>query len=426
MKYSVVTTLALTAFAPTCGAYTVGRVYGPRFVSSPRSRTRATRATNTCGPQGNRCVDQAFKDLEAELNNSRGRGGPQQRGPQQRGRGRGYYMTPFGPTMMGMGPQFQIDEETLRQQREWLNRAFDLAEEVAKSVASSPREAQEADEVIRRSKEFTDKMFGFAAGDQSFRRSGTGNLSAEILRDDKNMFEVAFDVPGVKESDLDVTVEGTKDKVLVVTGKRNIGKDGDGKMQTKTLSKSFPLENESDIDQMSANLENGVLIVSVPRIVTEATETTYKIAVNQPSSEVQDEASATNEKSFTLDLDLPGVLESNIDIEVRGDTEKTLTIKAVREMGMDAEGKPRTKEISKNFQINELVASDKIVAILSNGVLTISAPVDEKKAETSVKKVVVNKGQRVEAENSSVDVEPVADALPTENETSNDENEAAK
>ena len=390
MKFSLATTLALSAAAPTA-AYTVGGGYG-RFVS-PRGRARADRAARRCDPnqQNNRCVDRAFEDLAAELNEGRFR---------RRGRP--------NPFMQGM----QLDEETLRQQQEWLNRAFGLAEDVAKGVASSPREEKEADEAIRQSKKFADSMFGFVKG-VSPGSNYKSSARSEILQDDKELFEVALDVPGVKETDLEVTVEGTKDKTLVVSGKRIVGKGDDGIVQTKDFTKSFPLDPNSDINQMSASLENGVLVVSVPRLVVETTEIIKKIPISQVSEDSQAEKSETDSQPFQLELDVPGVQESNIDIEVKGDGEKTLTITAVREMGKDSNGNPLTKELSKSFQINELVATDKIVATLSNGVLTVSAPVDEKKAEKSVKRIIVNKSLDEESPSVGPTTDDAGDSADT-------------
>ena len=367
MKFSLaISALALsTTVVPTTVAYNVGP---GRFVSSPRGRVFARRTGGRCAPtpMNGGCVDRAFDDLAAELNNDR------QRGPPSRNN---------NPWTQG------LDEQTLRQQQAWLNRAFGLAEDVAKSVASSPSEREEADKAIRQSKEIADKMFGFVRGESPYQNndSKASAVPSQILQDDQEMFAVSLDVPGVKESDLDVTVEGTKDKTLVVRGKRSVGKD-----VTVDFSKTFPLTYNSDIDRMSASLENGVLVVSVPRISVEATETSKKIPLTRSSGASSDEQGEDGNQPFQLELDVPGVKESNIDIEVKGDTDKTLTIKAVRELGKDAEGNPRTTELSKEFQINELVDTSKIVAALSNGVLTVSAPVDEKKAETSVKKVVVN------------------------------------
>ena len=403
MKFSLASALVLSAVAPAV-AYNVGP---GRFVSSPRGRVFARRTGGRCAPNG--CVDRAFEDLAAELNEDRFR-------QRQRRRGGGGGL----PTMNNPWTQ-GVNEETLRQQQAWLNRAFGLAEDVAKSVASSPSEMKEADEAIRQSKEFADKMFGFVRGESPYKGDSKSSVSSQILRDDKEMFEVSLDVPGVKESDLDVTVEGTKDKTLVVSGKRSVGKDGNGVMQTKDFLKTFPLTYNADVDMMAASLENGVLVVTVPRISVEATETTRKIPLtSSTSSEVQTE---DENKPFQLDLDVPGVKESNIDIEVKGDTDKTLTIKAVRELGKDSEGKPRTTELSKEFQINELVDTSKIVATLSDGVLTVSAPVDEKKAETSVKKVTVNGSPVTQSAAGASATEDVADDSDTSDATDEGEGE---
>lgn len=417
MKLSLATALVLSAAtAPASTAYQVGGY--SRFAASPRQVNRAARR---CAPQqqqqgqgNNDCVnnlDRAFEDLAAELNanaNSNANANREFRARQDTRRApnrapgpslQGRRMRPFNPWEPGMS--MQLDAQTIEQQKEFLNRAFGLAEDVAKSVATSPRQAKEADDAIRQSKEFANRVYGFATGTRGSAVDGahknypsSSSMRSEILQNDKELFEVALDVPGVKEANLEVTVEGTKDKTLLVTGKRNVGKDVDGVVQTKDFSEAFPLDPNLDVEQMKASLDNGVLIVSVPRLVVETTASTQKIPVTQISGDSQTDKSEADDQPFQLELDVPGVQDSNIDIAVStnsGDSGKTLTISAVREMGKDADGSPRTKELSKSFQINELVDVNKIVATLDNGVLTVSAPVDEKKAETSIKKIVVNK-----------------------------------
>ena len=71
------------------------------------------------------------------------------------------------------------------------------------------------------------------------------------------------------------------------------------------------------------------------------------------------------------------------------------------------------EELSKSFQINELVATDKIVATLSNGVLTVSAPVDEKKAEKSVKRIIVNKSLDEESPSVGPTTDDAGDSADT-------------
>jgi HSP20 family molecular chaperone IbpA len=402
-------TLTLS-FITTVSAYNVGgfdmfgrpvivtpRVFGRNGRGGPCWPGTSSSGGPSCGPgtsSGGRArrnidsVDRAFEDLTNELNED----GFRRR--RRQGRQGGSSSSPWVNSVIP--PQMRMDEDTIRQQEEWVSRAFGIASDVAKGMASSPREIKEADEALRQQKEWVDRVFGFAK-DVSSGGTYSPSVRSEVLQDDEKAFEVALDVPGVKASDIDVTVEGTKTKVLMIRGKREVGnKDGDGVVRTKNFSKEFVLDPNSDVDQISASLDNGVLLVSIPRTVTETTETTQTIPVSTvladdstPSSD-NTQTTTTDDQPFQLEVDVPGVTAANVNIVVEGETDKILSITAVREMGKDSEGKPRTKEFSKSFKIDELIDTEKIVATLSNGVLTISAPKDEKKVEESVRKIMVN------------------------------------
>jgi hypothetical protein len=92
-------------------------------------------------------VDRAFESLASELNDATTTRSTTNRGPRRQVAMR--------------------NEESIRQQKEWLNRAFGLATEVASGVASSPTEAKESKEVIgeqaaqirQKQKEFVDRAF---------------------------------------------------------------------------------------------------------------------------------------------------------------------------------------------------------------------------------------------------------------------------
>jgi HSP20 family molecular chaperone IbpA len=378
MKLSLVT-LALSASAVS--AYNVGGfdTFGrPYYASTRGSRFGRGRAfPNGCAPPGGReSADRAFEDLRKELKNDR------------------FRRPNPGP------PGFETNEETIRQQEEFVNRAFGLASDVAKGFASSPQEVKEADEVIRQQRKWVDRAFGFARDVSS---GGTySSVRAEVLQDDDEAFQVALDVPGVKAGDIEVTVEGTKDENLVVRGKRNFGDE-----EARKFSKSISLNSRSNTDQMSADLENGVLLVTVPRVMIEKTESVQKIAVNMVSDESVASSEEANSFPFELELDVPGVSASNIDITIEGDRGKTLTITAVRELGKDSEGNPRKKETSKSYNVDDdIVDTSKIVANLSNGVLKVSAPAHAKKTEETVRKISVNQSSRSPAEASqSVDID---------------------
>jgi HSP20 family protein len=124
----------------------------------------------------------------------------------------------------------EAKKEAVRQQQEWLNQAFGRATDVA-SGRSSPRYE---------------------------------------INDGKDAFQVALDVPGVKASDIDISFN-EDETVLTVSGKRDM-MDGESGVITRTVnfSKSFSLDSSVvDKDKISAQINNGVLLVTAPKVPIE-------------------------------------------------------------------------------------------------------------------------------------------------------------
>ena len=65
---------------------------------------------------------------------------------------------------------------------------------------------------------------------------------------------VSLDMPGVKKDDLTLQIEGNH---LLISAKRG----------TKKIEKSYRMiHKEYDFDKISAKLEDGVLLISIPKI----------------------------------------------------------------------------------------------------------------------------------------------------------------
>jgi HSP20 family protein len=76
------------------------------------------------------------------------------------------------------------------------------------------------------------------------------------------------DVPGVDESDLDISVTGNR---LVVSGKREAEAENEGdrfyayERSYGTFTRAFTLPEGADADRISAEMKNGVLTLSIPK-----------------------------------------------------------------------------------------------------------------------------------------------------------------
>lgn len=89
------------------------------------------------------------------------------------------------------------------------------------------------------------------------------------------MFEITVELPGMDKSDFDISLN---DNVLTISGERRGYKNGKetGRRYHRIesrfgrFSRSLPLPNVVDIDKIKASYENGVLVISIPKLKEKA------------------------------------------------------------------------------------------------------------------------------------------------------------
>ena len=88
------------------------------------------------------------------------------------------------------------------------------------------------------------------------------------------MFEVTVELPGMKKEDFEINVDTN---VLTISGERRAhnGEENDRRYHRVEsrfgrFSRSLPLPNVLDIDQIEAKYENGVLAISIPKLKEKA------------------------------------------------------------------------------------------------------------------------------------------------------------
>merc|ERR1712183_518394 len=94
------------------------------------------------------------------------------------------------------------------------------------------------------------------------------------LIDSNEKFELKVDVPGVKEEDIDIKLDDGK---LTIEGQRMA--TSETSKFTSKFSKTFSLDPTVDVDQFSASLKNGVLIVSAPKDLAKLEENIRRIPI---------------------------------------------------------------------------------------------------------------------------------------------------
>lgn len=229
------------------------------FASSPRSNRKKTRFRNE--------IEEAFRELEEAIQ--------------------------YQPDCRSMS--MKMDRQTTQK---WIDKAFDLASELNSDFAVTPREKEINNERIKKSRDWIARVYdskesseqsdavdpdvGSDIGDDV--SMDPQNLVSTSDEDDADVegapsepspkvsfetpvfenrsndekFEVAIDLPGVKRTDVEVTVEGD---FLVVVATRIIQEE-----RIRGYRKKFILiEDEVEIEKMTAVMKDGVLVVSVPK-----------------------------------------------------------------------------------------------------------------------------------------------------------------
>merc|ERR1712224_701160 len=92
-----------------------------------------------------------------------------------------------------------------------------------------------------------------------------------------------------------------------------------------------------------------------------------------------------NNEKFELKVDVPGVMEKDLDIKLNSD--RRLTIEGQRMV--TSETHEYTSKFSKTFSFDKTVEVDKFTASLNNGVLVVSAPKDLAKLEENIRKIPI-------------------------------------
>jgi len=104
------------------------------------------------------------------------------------------------------------------------------------------------------------------------------------VKENGTAFIFKADVPGVKESDLDVTITGNR---LTISGQRNEEKEEKNdtyyscERKYGAFSRSYTLPEGADLEHINAEIKSGVLTIAVPKL---ASVQPKKIAVQSAPS----------------------------------------------------------------------------------------------------------------------------------------------
>lgn len=188
--------------------------------------------------------------------------------------------------------------------------------------------------------------------------------------DNDNQFSVHLDVPGVKATDLNVTVN---DEHISVT--RSSNKEEQISLQT-SFEKVFTVDPETtDLSNVKAELTDGVLIISAPKKPKPA-PLPIQVMTDQTSLE-ESEKAVSDSTSFAVMVDVPGIQITDLNVTFNNDN--LLEINGTRGLHL-RDGIPTKKSrYSKSIHINkDEVEVTHLKGTLTDGVLTVFAPLKPK------------------------------------------------
>lgn len=95
-------------------------------------------------------------------------------------------------------------------------------------------------------------------------------------------YSISVELPGVQENDIDLTMEKGS---LVIRGEKKTEKEQKGETwyfserQYGAFARTFQLPDDADGSKAKATMKDGVLTISIPRIVKEEQDKSQKIAI---------------------------------------------------------------------------------------------------------------------------------------------------
>jgi HSP20 family protein len=101
---------------------------------------------------------------------------------------------------------------------------------------------------------------------------------------DDGAYRIAMEVPGVEDSDIDITLH---EGMVTVTGKKTSTKTEKGETwffserEFGSFSRSFRLPPDADGEKISADLKDGVLTLSIPKRADTSPEGARKVAIKK-------------------------------------------------------------------------------------------------------------------------------------------------
>ena len=118
------------------------------------------------------------------------------------------------------------------------------------------------------------------------------------ITENDEQIEIALDVPGLKPEDIKVNFDDDS-QLLSINGERQAS--GDNYKFSSKFSQSFYLGSDVELDKFTANLEDGVLVVTAPKDLKKLEEGTRSIPIMQAEAK-KEELKLEEEKPEETDV----------------------------------------------------------------------------------------------------------------------------
>ena len=148
--------------------------------------------------------------------------------------------------------------------------------------------------LIRESQALMNREFG-----QLDRQFGQFSPKYEITDTDEK-FELAVDVPGVKASDVNITLEHDG-RVLAISGER--AAKGENYSYSSKFYQSFSLDPNIITEKFDANLKDGVLVISAPKDLKKIEASTQHIPITEAAEEPKEEKIDVEHKEEKIEVE---------------------------------------------------------------------------------------------------------------------------
>merc|ERR1719446_1797093 len=144
-----------------------------------------------------------------------------------------------------------------------------------------------------------------AIAKRMFDKQVTFSSNRYELIDNDEKFQLTVDVPGIKEEDLDIKLD---DGQLTVKGQRLA--ESENSRFSSRFAQSFFLDPTVDLDNFTATLKNGVLVVSAPKDLGKLEENVRRI----PITPLEDILAEADQKEEKVEVDNEGGEDAEIQV----------------------------------------------------------------------------------------------------------------